>query len=161
MRNLLSSVFLALIINILIFGSLSIPSDTKTSEQPFIRLRDIFNRVERRLESRGVKPVYTILVFDSSMKGIVGRAIRVTPFLGYIIISTKHFAVSSDEVMEALILHEYAHVLGYNREDSVHYSFRAGLCPASVMHPSDDMEGCFYRFRNYYYSEVIKHLTKN
>lgn len=163
MRNLLSSLFLALLINVIIYGTLSIPSSKRIKDGSHVRLRSIFNIVETELMSRGVVPIYTFLEFDSSMRGSgdVARAAVISPFLGYIRVEPFKFLQSTEEVNEALILHEYAHVLGYRRDKKVHYDLKAGFCPASVMHSFDDMEGCFYRFRNYYYSEVTKHLTKN
>ena len=82
----------------------------------------------------------------------------------YILIERTYFKQSTDEVREALLLHEIGHALGLKHvwgfsnisQDGTIFSY----CPTSVMHPSDPIDNCFYRFRNYYYSQIVDMLKK-
>lgn len=121
----------------------------KGSPNVFHRVKKIEKKVLKKLDVSGV----TIILGD--LKDNVGLYTGCCIFLDY-----SYIVKSSDEVVEALILHEYGHHLGYLRGE-IHYdNISPDLCPVSVMHRSSDLEGCFYKNRDYYYNEVIEYKEK-
>lgn len=81
-----------------------------------------------------------------------------------IAIDRTNFDKSSQEVREALILHEIGHSFGVMHDDSWKWfglgkgaliTFQSKSCAISVMHSEDDMSGCFWQFRKYYYDELV------
>jgi beta-lactamase regulating signal transducer with metallopeptidase domain len=127
----------------------------------------VVSKVENELRMKGLKfesaDIYLTEMID------IPSAVGVTYFIPIEIASTKpwieikksYFMNSSDEVREALILHEYGHYLGASHDSNIMKitisPFLSGFdtCPASVMHPSDSMVGCFKNHREYYYLELI------
>lgn len=81
-----------------------------------------------------------------------------------IAIDKQNYDKSSEDVREALLLHEIGHSFGVMHDDSWKWfglgkgatlDFRSKSCAISVMHSSDDMAGCFQSFRSYYYDELV------
>lgn len=139
-----------------------------------LKFDTVVSKIENELRMRGVKfepaDIYLTEMLD------LPSAVGVTYFIpvevsftkSWIEIKKSYFMNSSDEVQEALVLHEYGHYLGAEHDSTMMRipisPFLSGYdtCPATVMHPSDSLAGCFNSHREYYYTELIqKILEKN
>ena len=132
----------------------------------------VVSKVENELRMRGLQfdsaEVYLTEMVD--FPSAVGITYTIPIEIGFtkswIEIKKGYFNDSSDEIREALILHEYGHYLGANHDSAMRkfrqYSYFSGYesCPATVMHPTDSLMGCFNSHRQYYYDDLVKRVLE-
>lgn len=166
MRKILSSqlyipvlvVFMYFILSLATIAiNLQAPTEEPTAAEKSI-LNPIVSIVEKELKNRGLvfNPARIYLTDMRNMSNAVGVTITDPQvYLGkWIELRQSYYINAPDEIKEALVLHEYGHYLGLEHNNGMGSMF----CPMSVMHYSHDMEGCFFRYREYYYNELAQEV---
>lgn len=147
---------------------ISLDSIIDKPDKANIQLKKVIETVNYELFKRGINVQNNSVIIgfgNPALEGSVGVFYYGFDGKSYIKILRKYFDAAPDEVREALILHEIAHSYGLNHDNS--WAIRSYVhiyqsCPKSVMHPSHNMQHCFYNNRKYYYDEVSKNiLTHN
>lgn len=126
------------------------------------QLEVVVDIVESNLQAVGIKFNKAKVTIDD-MIGLPNSFVGVTypgpQFLSFIKIRADYFMKAPMEIREALVLHEYGHYLGVLSHDDRYLPYVLPIrfpnkCPTSVMHSYDDMSGCFFLMREYYYKEL-------
>lgn len=137
-------------------------------------LTQVTKTVEQQLRSRGLKFKNADVYLGTIPKGLAGLTLGIPNIYVYIVLNKEYFENASDEIREALVLHEYTHYLGFRshvnkymqkaeflkqtNELGTFYLYRA--CPSSIMHESDEVSTCFNKYKDFYYKDAVELIKK-
>ena len=144
-----------------------------TSKRGDKSLEQVTSIVEKRFTDAGIKFKKAKVSLGKIPSGLAGVTIGIPYIFVYIVLDEDYFYNASNEVREALVLHEYTHYLGVSKHtngymNDIEWIFKktplGGFylwrkCPISIMHESDEVNTCFYKYKEYYYKDAIKQIV--
>lgn len=134
----------------------------KSTEEHSQELNEYIAIFHEEMDKRNVKLDYSNIdiTFQTSLAIPSAAALSYSVYhKKYIEVLKKYYVKASKEVKEALVIHELGHSFGLNHLDDYMY-FLDRICAVSVMHSSDDMAGCYTRYRSYYFDELAMRIKK-
>jgi hypothetical protein len=141
----------ATLLNYAIFAGVVHKKSTVESE-----LKTYVDYFEDAAKLYGVKVNMNNLVVDFvdsyPIQNWVGLCQSGTGVSKFVTVKRAYFKSAPTEVKYTLIMHELGHcVLGRSHVEG----YLQNSCPKSLMHPSDNVFGCFFKNQDYYFRELF------
>ena len=136
----------------------------RVGEKKSPKLNEYLAMFHEEMDKRGIKNLnYNIvsLRFVDKMPG--DKYVAVTyPFGTYKFIDVLrgYYSKAPAEEKEAIVIHEIGHAFGLAHLDEYRSIPYSKFCPVSVMHSSDSMKGCYFKYRSEYLNEMADRIKK-